>query len=353
MSDNTEKNVLQDENKASLNNEPSFSSTAVSKKKNKKFFSGTKKIIALVLAIIIIISSVFLIRFLNAPPKYEEISQRFEELIEQSYDVNVILFGEGLPTYERVYDPQDSVEVFVTGETIERDGKTYDRNISYYYTLLLEGDTRDVVAFREFYKDDYSYVYISHTEQTVEQLTALFPAIEGVSPKAGLSFYQEMFRSDDGKDICYLVPYKELEYDFYYNSADEENYDYVDLDASSCKSVDEIKALASTVYSKSYLESIYGPMFDGIANAGVVSYARYTESNYKKHLAMNNAEEPNFTERRAYDFSTAEILWWKSNKSSVKISVESYLPSNPDKRVETKINLVLQDGVWYLDNPTY
>ena len=86
-------------------------------------FSKTKKIVALILVLAILIGSVFLIRSCSAPPKYEDIEQRFKELMEKSYDLNVIIFGDGLPTYERLSDPRDSLEVYNTGEYyMDKDG---------------------------------------------------------------------------------------------------------------------------------------------------------------------------------------------------------------------------------------
>ena len=45
-------------------------------------------------------------------PDIEEIRGRMEELIEASYGVNVLLFGEGPATYERVYDPKASMQYY-------------------------------------------------------------------------------------------------------------------------------------------------------------------------------------------------------------------------------------------------
>ena len=57
-----------------------------------------KRIIVLILAVALLISSIFIIRSCSAPPEYEEIEARFRQLIEDSHEVNVILFGEG-PDY--------------------------------------------------------------------------------------------------------------------------------------------------------------------------------------------------------------------------------------------------------------
>ncbi len=314
------------------------------------------RIIALVAALAIIIGSVFLVRACSAPPKYEEIEDRFKQLIEESYGVNLVLFGSGLPTYERVNDPLDSLSFYNTGELYDDDGVEKERRVSYYYTLRPEGDTRKVIAFRNSnaYTEKFSYAYVADRVESREMLELLFPAIEGVTPKDGQTFYSEIYRSDDGKTICYLIPYEELEYDFYYSDSDPENYDYVRND-SHCRTVAELKAYAETVYSDNYLISLYGPLFDGVVSGDVVSVARYTEysDNGNSRLAQLNTYEPLFTERRVYDFNTAQIKKWGSNKNTVVITINSYLPSTPAIIYEDEITMVLDDGNWYLDGPTF
>ena len=57
------------------------------------------KVAAAVLALALVVSSVFIFRSCSAPPDYEEIRDRAEELIEKSFDINDILWGEGLVRY--------------------------------------------------------------------------------------------------------------------------------------------------------------------------------------------------------------------------------------------------------------
>ena len=74
-----------------------------------------KKILAVVFCLVFVGLIVFAI-FGDAAmvPKLEDISERMEYLIEESYGVNVYLFGEGHATYERVYDPKASMQYTVT-----------------------------------------------------------------------------------------------------------------------------------------------------------------------------------------------------------------------------------------------
>ncbi len=349
MSENTEKNLDKVEN-ADTN-----SSEALNKKK-KNSPGAMKKIVALVVALVLVIGSIFIIMGFSAPPKYEDIEERFEQLIDDSYGVNVILFGEGLPTYERVSDPLDSLKFYNTGEKYSDDGVEKERRVSYYYTLRPKGDTKTVIAYRNSnaYTEDYSYAYVSNGEKSANELSELFPPIDGISPKEGQVFYSEVFRSEDGKDICYLVPYVELKYDYYYLDTDPKNYDYVSYE-SEYRTIQEIKKYAETVYSDNYLFSLYGTLFDGVASGDTVLLARYTEyiSSGNARLAQLNTYEPLFTERRVYDFDTAKIIKWGSNRTHVRISIKSYLPSDPENVYDDEINLAYDDGEWYLDSPTF
>lgn len=316
-------------------------------------FSRTKRIVILILALVILISSVFIIRSCSAPPKYEDIEARFKQLMEDAYGVNVIVFGEGLPTYERVSDPRDSVSVYNTGETYtDKNGKEQQRKVWYYFAL---GTEDRVVAFRDSYLDDFAYAYVSHEEMSPEELGELFPAIDGSLAPEGTEFYAEVFRSEDGGDICYLIPFAEKEYDFYYSATDPSDYDYIRTD-SEYRTVDEIKEYAETVYSRNYMLSLYSTLFDGIASGDYVMkarYAEYTRADNTALLAQSNTYEPLFTERRVYLFDTARIVKLGSNSKFVRISIKSYLPSQPDKIVEDEVNLVLQAGKWFLDSPTF
>ena len=318
-----------------------------------KFFkSKAVKITALVLVLAILVSSIFLIRSCSAPPTYAEIEARFKQLIEDAYEANVVIFGEGLPTYERVNDPRDSVNVYNTGEYYtDKDGEDVQRKVWYYYTLDKE---KTVVGFRDSYLKQFSYAYVASSEQTAEQLEAIFPAIEGISAPDGVEFYSELYRSADGKSISYLVPYTEPEYDFYYTQQDVSDYDFV-CDDSPYRTVSEIKALIEGVYSRNYALSLYSSLFDGVASGDLVLKARYTEQTRDgiSMLAQSNTYESLFSERRVYLFDTAKIIKWGSNSKLVRIEIKSYLPSEPDNIVADEVSLVYQNGNWFLDSPTF
>ena len=76
-----------------------------------------KKILSFLLCLILMIPS--LVGCSN-PPQFSEIEGRLAELIEASAGVNDIIFGEGLETYERIYDPLDSLEYYEDTENDKR-----------------------------------------------------------------------------------------------------------------------------------------------------------------------------------------------------------------------------------------
>ena len=57
-------------------------------------------------------------------------------------------------------------------------------------------------------------------------------------------------------------------------------------------------------------------------------------------------------EQRIFDLSTAKIIRG-SNSQRLRVEIETYLGSKPDERLSVIVNLVKQDGEWYLDNGTY
>lgn len=270
----------------------------------------------------------------SKPPKYAEIEERFRELVEASGEINMIFFGEGLETYERITDPKSSMQVIVE-ETPAEDG-TVTKTYHYYYRVP-DKAYDSLYAYRKSYLDDYVYL-------------SVVSAPEGD---------KEPFYKDEEKSVwAYVVEgYAEPEYEFFYSAADPEFYDYVRHD---CKysSVAEIKAAAEKVYSKDYLESIYEMMFVGSVSdteyveTATARYIEYADNEGNISLMKANDSKIFITEIREYDFSTAKIVK-PANAEYVNIEVESYLPSKPADRLTVRLSMILQDGVWMLDSATY
>jgi len=280
-----------------------------------------KKLISLILALLMLTAMLGSC----SKPKYEDIEERLKYLIEESYAVNEVIFGDGLQTYERIYEPEVNVH---RGEK-----KNY-----YYYEIEDEKIGR-IIAYRGMldYKADYKYLEVSEEK------------IEGKS---------EIYADSKG-NYYYPIEYTETEYDFYYTATSPEGYDYVKFD-SEITTVNGIKELAERVYSKAYLEDIvYETLFIGaVSPEGVeldslhARYVEYDDSELGTTLMKSNTYESVSTEKRIFVYESAEIVK-PSNKNTVNVRMDSYLESNPEEITSVRITLIMQDGEWYLDSPTY
>ena len=258
-------------------------------------------------------------------PKIEDISARLSELIEASYGVNEILFGEGPECYERIYDPRDNMKYY-EGEDNQR----------YYYFYIDDEEVGKVLAYRsKAYGNEYSYLSVK--SEAIEGAEAVY---------------------SDGESYYYPIEYTYVEPEFYYKSSFPEDYDVVKID-EKMKTVAHIKEYAETVYSKDYLDSMYETLFTGVLISDDQStglqkarYIEYDDGDGNIWFMKSNTYKSVITDKRIFDISTAKIARG-SNSQRVRVEIESYLESKPDQRETVVINLALQDGVWYLDNGTY
>lgn len=256
-----------------------------------------------------------------------------------SQKINSVMFGVGLPTYERVTDPKASTKAYNTGEYYTTSsGDKVEIKIYYYKTY----DAKNTVfSYRPSYPfgTKNAYVYVADREMSATELAALFPAVQNAYLPEGKTFYSEIYRSEDAKKIGYLIPYEEKIPDFYYTALDDEKYDYVRDDAEF-KSIEEIKAEAEKYYNKEYLEALYPTYFDGVASAGVVQSPKFKQTD--RGLAQLNSFKPMFKNHRVFMLETAKVIFWGSNASFVRIEVQSYSPDNPSKITTDEIQLVKQ-----------
>lgn len=294
------------------------------------------KRIIIILVVVAILAAAAVLIFGSKPPKYEEVEERFKELIEASYDINTVLFGTGLPVDERIYDPRSNQKVYeLTGEGGEKS------HVYYYY--IDDDDYGKVLWYSRFIdkKRVESYLQVLTTEDTSRELRYF-------DEEKGWYYY----------DTDYTPP----EVKRYYTISDPDDYDYVS-DSSSYHSIEQIKAAAEQVYSMDYLESIYETLFTGADNSDEnvnldVLSARYIEylptesASSAAYLMQSNKYPPLVTEKRIFDFSTAKVVR-PGSKNLVNIEVETYLESSPENRLTVRVTMVKQDGVWYLDSGTY
>lgn len=300
-----------------------------------------KRILALIFATSMLALCCTAFSGCSKPPEYSEIEERFIELVEASYGINKVLFGEGLTTYERVYyRTADSYKIY---------------NGEYYYYEIDDEELGRIFAFRT--------VKPQRTEDengTPILITAFSYALETAEPIDG---EEPLYTDVEAGLYYYKLDYTERTYDFYYSESDPEDYDYV-ISNADYGSIDMIKEAAERVYSRDYLEtSVYEALFTGVVVSNNESdaasmTARYMEymdvesASTEVHLMKSNKYEPLVTATRIFDFSTAVIVK-PSNKKLVNVEVETYLENSPENRETVRVTLLLQDGEWYLDSGTY
>ena len=206
----------------------------------------------------------------------------------------------------------------------------------YYYYYIEDEALGSVLAYRtKSYGDDYNYLLVS--DKADASKTSVYEA--------------------DGK-FYYSIEYTPVEYEFYYDDTMPSDYDVVVV-GEKYSSVDVIKKYAETVYSAEYLSLIYETLFDGVmvsddVENGILTarYLEYETESGEMWFMKSNTQEPLIKEKRIFDVSTAEIL--RGSKSDrVRVELDSYLESSPQKIERVILTLVKQDDVWMLDSGTY
>ena len=180
-------------------------------------------------------------------PELDEVYDRLVQVIEASHEVNVLLFGMGLPTFER-------------------------------------GDAEDELVHRYFGFGDESRVYVT--------------------------------------------PYAKY------------------------KSVADMKAAISAVYSTSYRKSLYESLFTGYAADGmsVAMPARFSEDD--RYLYMSTYVSPLVDGIRVYDYASMEIVDDDSSSKRLKVSIRSYSEDHPEEWRTVYLTFVYENEDWYLDSPS-
>lgn len=197
-----------------------------------------KKFLAMALCVITLL---FGFTSCSKPPEYSEIEDRLKELIEASYGVNDLLFGEGLPIYERVYEHEFSI------------WRDPDTDEVYYYYELEDDSLGKLIAYRV---TDVSFYILSDTE------------IEGgefIGRKEGKNCYKIDY--DDSK-LYYYAPHtqkqqgKELVYEDKVNKLYYYEIDYDALGKEKREGVFEDKELKKKYKYCEIEDETYGKVYE-------------------------------------------------------------------------------------------
>ncbi len=167
-----------------------------------------KKILAMALCIVTL---TLCVTSCSKPPEYSEIEERLKELVEASYGVNDILFGDGLPIYERVYEKDFSVW---------KDPETYE---VYYYYAINDSALGEIIAYRV---TDISFYILSDTELSGGEFIG---RKEGKNcykidyDDSQLYYYAPSSQRQEGKELAYEDKKNELYYyEIEYNAEGKE-----------------------------------------------------------------------------------------------------------------------------------
>ncbi|MBO5269602.1 MAG: hypothetical protein J6B77_02370 [Clostridia bacterium] len=348
------------------------------------------RIITCLLCITLLSSTVVL--FSSCGKKIKDLSPyraEFKELIEQSFAINDILFGEGLPVYSREesmgelhYSKEKTAEyVSYFKETVGKElpEQLYTDTESKFrlYHWLYRDPELTKSTGEKIYVCKYSMTYYlpegtddegnPDYDMVTETKYALQRENASAALPSGISVGDVVYTTKEGTVYYDLNDYKEPVFEYEYDESDNEYYDVCRLDG---KYIDilSIKAAAEQVYSMDYLTAIYSSVFDGIRSdfgndSSSVLLARYIEEAGEEggtvYLRKSNITEPLYKEHRTYDYETMQIAK-PYNKDRVNVTVEAYGTyfSSETKQIETgkhtvRLSFVLQNGVWRLDSPTY
>ena len=126
---------------------------------------------------------------------------------------------------------------------------------------------------------------------------------------------------------------------------------------SVVKSIAELKALAESVYSKSYLKDVYAMAFEGYSFEDSTGYKidyqpRFSE-NREGRLCMDISNDYDFSLDTVIDIESANVVERKAGRVVMELDYTKESQSG-----KMKLALVYQtddsgEGKWLLDSPTY
>lgn len=315
-----------------------------------------KRLIAIIVSVAVVLTSLatFLIvrTVINRrPPKLENIRARVETLIELSGDLNQILWGEGLPVYERV--PRTNGSATVTN----RPGGRADYSIGYY--TFPDATYGTVIAYQYWSFEDNVY-YDLEAEAAGDPITL---KAENVNKNRYRFAYASAEQKQgyiwhNAETGTYYYPLADFTAPYPYSASDDPDYEYV-KESSGYLSIADIRDEVKLVFSAAIVAEIEQAVFTGVTvfeGDDGTSYPRYRDIEGKDgsfRLGMTQKDAWNdFTLTEwVYDFDTLQMAK-PSNAKSVTLSLECYPEGNESAREVREIKFVLENGEWYLDSYT-
>lgn len=297
----------------------------------------------------------------NQPPTLEEMRPRIEALLTASYSLNDVIWGKGLPTYPRAYMKDvHAVPISCTCHAQYNDDPEHP--ICYYYYVIEDEAYGQVIAYRSAFnyiakEGDKVYTWADVETHNVIPGVITEKYRYATRSKTPIEGKDVLFYSEESGYYYYRLTGYFFEEGIYENETDpEQNYDYVREDCGYL-TVEDIKAAAAQVYSAAYRAKFYPAHFDGQTTpVGVVEGARYrdydapNDADSAGKLIKSTAYKPLDTSTR-YLLDTA-VMHGDSSASWVKIEVDYYRESDGSTG-RTTLCFALEDGVWFLDAPSF
>ena len=254
-------------------------------------------------------------------PKLDEVKDDFVKLIRDSFEVNEILFGDGLSGYGILeYD--------------EATGVYY----SNYYTVT---DGR-LCAYRDKALGKYVVLRVSDTDGE--------GCVYKDEARGRYYFPTDLAYSEGPRDL------PDAPAGYRHVRADER-----------CTTVNEIATFASTVYSEDYLADLFTILFNSANSTNIddsytAKYMEMTDADSgKSYLLCADSVKcpPIYEEDRLYDYNSMKIAS-KSRSKFVNVEVQAYGKYADVERGEVvtgwhtvRLSFVKQGDGWRLDTPTY
>lgn len=123
-----------------------------------------KRFLCLILALLAVIP--FAACSADPPPALEDVKERVIELIENSYKINEIYYGEGLPVYKYGSDEANKLGLYFDGADVYYERVKYDAE--YYSIDKIKADTEKVYA-KSFIEETnlYTTMFVGYVEEGV------------------------------------------------------------------------------------------------------------------------------------------------------------------------------------------
>ena len=260
-----------------------------------------KKIISLFLVLSLMVLT---LSSCGNKPNIENVKPRIIELIEASYEINDIFFGDGLDRVDYEAEYQKIIDSYAEG--------------------------------------------LAKAEQELAEAQAAYQALESAGATANEILEAEQRIENAKKNIkknTYMFTKEEFiaQYDT--------DLTYIAVRSDKYVTVNDIKTAAEKVYSASYLMSIYETMFVGYMESGMTDmiHARYYDG--ADGLMILKDADVWVTAKRIYDYDSMKIVR-PSNGKQITVEMDTHLEGESE-HLTVRLSFVLQDGEWYLNSPSY